>query len=199
MKVIGIRGNYQAGEGRAAENHACQSVYLIGDSSLLFNRRPFFVPDFAESFVASPTVVARVSRLGKDIARKFAPRYYDALTVGMTVKAVGMRGDFADGGPGALAETFDNSAILGDFIPVEQVDMPARYEVQVDGATAGVYSTSNLVAGIDQLVESLSRYYTLKTGDLLYASTPEPCLTMRINSVLTATLNGTEVLHMRVK
>ena len=88
MKIIGILGNY----GHSGGNVALPEVYLMGDSSLLKDGKPFFVPDFATRFVAYPTVVARVCRLGKNIARKFASRYYDCFTVGLAVEAEGVGG-----------------------------------------------------------------------------------------------------------
>ena len=88
MKIIGILGNYGTGD-----NEPMPEVCLMADSSLLKDGKPFFVPDFAPRFVAYPTVVAHVCRLGKNIARKFAPRYYDQLTVGLAVEAEGVAGE----------------------------------------------------------------------------------------------------------
>ena len=72
MKVIGFTGNY------GVEGKTLQS-YLMADSSILYTGRPFFVPDFAQEFVATPTIVVRMNRLGKCVAPKFAHRYWDAL------------------------------------------------------------------------------------------------------------------------
>ena len=196
MKVIGIRGN-RVDEG--ANGEAEPTPYIIADSSLLYNRRPFFLPDFAESFVCRPTIVARVCRLGKNIAQRFAGRYYDALTVGITVKALGIKGDFDNGDTGAVAESFDNAAIVGDFIPKEQTGPEAEWELSVDGVTVAGGSAAQLAIGFDGLIERVSRYFTLKTGDMIFASTPRPCHTMKINTLITATLANRPALRFRVK
>ena len=118
MKVIGISGNY----GRQEENLK-PTVYLMSDSSLLKDGKPFFIPDFATSFEFSPSLVLHVNRLGKNISRKFAHRYYDEVTVGLAVKACGMKDVFDGEDAGALALAFDGAAILGNFVKKEFVDI----------------------------------------------------------------------------
>lgn len=200
MKVIGIKDNYILSE---SDNDSKQginpTVFLMSDSSLLKDGKPFFLPDFADSFVCSPSIVFRVNRLGKNIAKKFSPRYYDAVTIGVAVKACGIKGEFACGDAGSLADAFDGAAILGDFIPINEVDKPFDFDFLADGESVMKGDSSKLSADIDSLIEYLSRYFTLKIGDIIFACNPQPCHTLKIDSVLSATLNGNEVLHFKVK
>ncbi len=190
MKIIGILGNY----GHSGGNVALPEVYLMGDSSLLKDGKPFFVPDFATRFVAYPTVVARVCRLGKNIARKFASRYYDCFTVGLAVEAEGVGG--------ALSRAFDGAAILGDFVEWGEL-APAvdglAYDIAVDGQVCFSGNTAALQHGIDDLIEYVSRYMTLKIGDYIYVSRPPEGIPLSIDTRLSATLAGREVLKMKVK
>lgn len=198
MKVIGIRNNYRA-EGDAECEQSNPTVFLMSDSSLLKDGKPFFIPDFAERFVCAPSVVVRVCRLGKNIARRFANRYYDAVTIGLAVTAEGMKGAFENDDAGALAEAFDGAAILGDFVEIGDVKMPLEFDFTVDGKQVMKGSSSQLIADVDQLIEYISRYFTLKIGDIIFTCTPPPCHEMKIDTVLSATLNGNEVLHFKVK
>lgn len=199
MKIIGIRGNYKADARRGEEGIVKPEVYLMPDSALLFNRRPLFVPDFAEQFTWSSTVVARINRLGKNVSRKFAHRYYDALTVGLAVRAEGMTD--------VLAETWDGAAVLGEWIPMGNVELPARWEVYADGVLASSGSTDGLIVGIDELIEYVSRHFTLKTGDLLYCCSPEPRQRLKPETLIEAWIvnaqessrSGSPLLHTRVK
>lgn len=189
MKIISVLGNYG---GDASD--AMPEVYLMGDSSLLKDGKPFFVPDFATRFVAYPTVVARVCRLGKNIARKFASRYYDNFTVGLAVEAEGIEG--------ALGRAFDGAAILGDFVETGELPMAdggMAYDVAVDGKVCFSGNTAMLQHGIDELVEYVSRYMTLKIGDYIYVSRPSEGISLDIDTRLTATLAGHEVVKMKVK
>ncbi len=200
MKVIGIKDNYILSEsGNNSKQSINPTVFLMSDSSLLKDGKPFFLPDFADSFVCSPSIVFRVNRLGKNIAKKFSPRYYDAVTIGVAVKACGIKGEFACGDAGSLADAFDGAAILGDFIPINEVDKPFDFDFLADGESVMKGDSSKLSADIDSLIEYLSRYFTLKIGDIIFACNPQPCHTLKIDSVLSATLNGNEVLHFKVK
>ncbi len=200
MKVIGIKNNYNiSSEPEPPVLAKNPTVFLMSDSALLKDGKPFFLPDFAESFKCSPSIVFRVNRLGKNIAKKFAGRYYDAVTIGIAVKACGMKEQFADDDAGSLADAFDGAAILGDFVPIAEIGNSADFDFMVDGVSVMKGSSSQLMTDIDTLIEYISRYFTLKIGDIIFACDPEPCHTMKIDTVLSATLNGNEVLHFKVK
>ena len=175
-------------------------IYLMCDSSLLKDGKPFFVPDFADSFVAYPTIVVQICRLGKNIARRFAHRYYDKMTVGLSVEAVGMNDRFAVG-CGALNRAFDGAAILGDMVDVAAAgEMTAvEYAVAEGGRECFAGSTAMLQHGIDELIEHVSRYMTLKIGDYIFVSRPQEGVPLRIGMQIAATIAGQEVLRVKVK
>ena len=198
MKIIGIEGNYGTG---SQQEDGLPSIYLMCDSSLLKDGKPFFVPDFADSFVAYPTIVVQICRLGKNIARRFAHRYYDKMTVGLSVEAVGMNDRFAGGGCGALNRAFDGAAILGDMVDVAAAgEMTAvEYAVTEGGRECYAGSTAMLQHGIDELIGHVSRYMTLKIGDYIFVSRPQEGVPLRIGMQIAATIAGQEVLRVKVK
>lgn len=198
MKVIGIRNNY-ADTSVGQSDQGNPTVFLMSDSSLLKDGKPFFIPDFAENFQCSPSIVFRVNRLGKNIAKKFANRYYDAVTIGVAVKACGMKGQFADEDAGALAYAFDGAAILGEFVPVEQVKMPLDFDFLVDGKSIMKGNSDKITMDVDSVIEYISRYFTLKIGDIIFVCNPHPCHSLKIDTVISATMNGEQVLHFKVK
>lgn len=174
-------------------------IYLMCDSSLLKDGKPFFVPDFAESFVAYPTIVVQVCRLGKNIARRFAHRYYDRVTVGLSVEAAGMKEQFAAGGCGALCRAFDGAAILGEMVDVAAAGDRLEYAVTEGGRECFAGSAAMLQHGIDELIEHVSRYMTLKIGDYIFVNRPQAGVPLHIGMQLAATLAGQEVLRVKVK
>ncbi len=193
MKVIGICGNYGN-----EQTEVMPEVYLMSDSSLLKDNKPFFIPDFAEQFCFSHTLVVHICRLGKNIARKFAHRYYDKLTVGLMVEAMNMM-DGCCQVPGALRYAFDGAAIIGDFIDVAELPADINYEVNVNGIAGLSGSTAMLQHGIDELIEYVSRYMTLKIGDYIFVSQSPERVPLKINNNITAALDGKEVLRMKIK
>ena len=121
MKVIGFTGNF-GDEGCAPQ------AFLMADSSILYTGRPFFIPDFAQRFVAAPTIIVRMGRLGKCVAPKFAHRYWDAFTAGFTVRAV----ESDDARLVGLDWAFDGAAIVGDWIAADQCDDVLHVPVKVE-------------------------------------------------------------------
>ena len=195
MKVIGISGNYGNHEGNFKP-----TVYLMSDSSLLKDGKPFFIPDFAESFEFSPSLVLHVNRLGKNISRKFAHRYYDEVTVGLAVKAKGMKDAFDGGDAGALAVAFDGAAILGNFVkkePFQEGD--GKFSVAIDGDICFTGNVNMLQMDFDEIIEYVSKYFTLKIGDYIYACTTGEHVKMDMNTVITAKCGNEEVLRFKVK
>ena len=58
-------------------------IFAKPDSALLKDGKPFFIPDFTKQCDYETELVIRICRLGKNIAPRFAYRYYDAVTVGI--------------------------------------------------------------------------------------------------------------------
>lgn len=196
MKVIGIKGNYKC------ENASQPQVYLMADSSLLKDGKPLFLPDFAEEFIAHPAFVVRINRLGKNIAKRFASRYYDAVTVGLCVEARGFKSTAKIAGCDSAVNAFDSAAVLGDFISVEEIgDLNnTAFSVSFGNNEQILLNTADLLMDIDSLIEELSKYYTFKIGDILYTGYSENVgFKLAINDVIGGQINETEALHFKVK
>lgn len=194
MKVIGIKGNYNPKE--QAE------IYLMADSSLLKDGKPLFLPDFAESFAAYPALVVRINRLGKNIAKRFAHRYYDAVTIGLCVEAKGFKATtFANNG--SIINAFDGAAVTGDFQPIESIslkDENTPFCIAVNGKTISEQSIGSLTMDVDSLIEELSKYFTFKIGDILFTGyNSESGFQLNINDSITGKLGENEILNFKVK
>lgn len=194
MKVIGIKGNYNTSEQA--------QVYLMADSSLLKDGKPLFLPDFAKKFIAHPALVVRINRLGKNIAKRFAPRYYDAVTVGLCVEAHGFSSQAKIADSASAINAFDGAAILGDFALIENLDLSKNNIITIKTAngTNIELNTAEMVLDIDSLIEELSKYYTFKIGDILYTGfKPESGFELSINDTIIGKLGENELLHFKVK
>ncbi len=196
MKVIGIKGNYKS------ENQTASQVYLMADSSLLKDGKPLFLPDFAEEFVARPALVVRINRLGKNIAKRFASRYYDAVTVGLCIEARGFKHENGIEGIGSVVNAFDSAAVLGDFVEIENItdinNIP--FSINVNGNTNIELNSQELDKNIDELIEELSKYFTFKIGDILYTGYRDDLsFKLNINDVISGQLGEYTPLHFKVK
>ncbi|MGN1245104.1 MAG: fumarylacetoacetate hydrolase family protein [Muribaculaceae bacterium] len=197
MKVIILKHNIKP-LSQTRPNEPRPEVVMMTDSSLLKDGKPFFVPDFADKFMAHPYLVLRIGRLGKNIARQFAWRYLDGITLGFAVEAQGLHEQFADGGPGAVANAFDGAAILGDFMRPEKV-LTDPFVVTINGKLCLQCPRVLIILSIESMIEYVSRYFTLKIGDLIYVCGVGPSIQLNMESTVTAAVNGNEVMHFKVK
>ena len=190
MKVIGFTGNY----GTGGNNTDC---YLMSDSSVLYSGRPFFIHDFADRFVAAPSIVVRTGRLGKCIASKFAHRYWDSFTAGFNVQAC--NGD--DVRLGALNRAFDGAAIVGDWVDVSSVEDPlhAMVETMVDDEVISRCCLADMVMPLADMIAAVSTRCSIKMGDMLFTGDCAEQIVLTPGMRLTARIADRQVLDVKVR
>jgi 2-keto-4-pentenoate hydratase/2-oxohepta-3-ene-1,7-dioic acid hydratase in catechol pathway len=177
MKIIAVGMNY------AAHNKELQNalelpepvVFMKAESSLLKNGKPFFIPDFSAEIHYETEIVIKINRLGKNIAERFARRYYNEATVGIDFTARDMQRRLREKGlPWELSKAFDNSAVVGTFVPLEEGEIrQLPFRLEINGKVAQMGNTADMIFPVDRIVAYVSRFFTLKTGDLIYTGTPE--------------------------
>ncbi|MGD9978505.1 MAG: fumarylacetoacetate hydrolase family protein [Bacteroidales bacterium] len=176
MKIICIGRNYpdHALEMQAA-TPSCPVFFIKPDTCLLRNNNPFFYPDFTHDLHYELEVVLRINRLGKSINRRFAHRYYDAVTLGVDFTARDLQQVCKQQGlPWEIAKAFDYSAPIGDFIDKGDFDdlSNINFHLEKNGETVQQGNTRDMMFSYDELIEHVSRYVTFRTGDLIFTGTP---------------------------
>lgn len=159
------------------------------DSTLILPGRPFFLPEDGEKRVARARMAVRISRLGKNISKKFAPRYYDGVTVGLRLTPPGEIPEEMKG----VVSGMDSSTVVGEWL--EPSSVRDAIEVKVGAECACV---ENVLPDIDVAIHEISRYMTLKMGDVLLL--PEIMATPELapSSRLSASLGTVEVLDLKI-
>lgn len=205
MKIIAIGMNYQL---HCHELHAGEAlpqepvIFMKPDSALLKDGKPFFIPDFSEQVDYETELVVRINRLGKNIAERFAHRYYDAVTVGIDFTARDLQRKYsAEGKPWELCKGFDNSAAIGDWIPVERFKdiQQLNFHLNIDGKTVQRGYAGDMLFKIDQIIAYVSRFCTLKIGDLLFTGTPVGVGPVQVNNHLEGYLEDEKVLDFYIR
>ena len=177
-------------------------IFTKADSALLKDKKPFFIPDFMGRIDYEAEVAVRISRLGKTIPERFAHRYYDAVTVGIDFTARELQQKLrANGEPWDLCKGFDGSAALGEWVSVDKFrDVQAlHFHLDINGNTVQQGVTSDMLFTIDQIIAYISRFFTLKTGDILYTGTPAGIGPVHINDHLEGYLEERKVLDFYCK
>ncbi len=177
-------------------------VFLKADSSLLKDKKPFFLPDELGRVDYETELVVRISRLGKSIPQRFAHRYYDAVTCGIDFTARDLQRKCKEKGlPWTLCKGFDGAAAIGEWVPVEKFrDIQAiHFHLDINGKTVQEGCTSDMLYGVDELIAYISRWFTLKTGDILFTGTPVGVGPVHINDHLEGWLEERKVMEFNVK
>lgn len=205
MKIFAVGLNYPQHNKELNETLYKGEVPVIftkADSSLLKDGKPFFVPDDMGRIDYETEIVARICRLGKAIPARFAHRYYDAVTVGIDFTARELQAELRKKGlPWEMCKGFDGAAAIGEWVSVEKFrDVQAlQFHLDINGKTVQEGRTSDMLFKIDEIIEYISKYFTLKTGDIIYTGTPVGVGPVNIDDHLTGYIEDRKVLEFNIK
>jgi 2-keto-4-pentenoate hydratase/2-oxohepta-3-ene-1,7-dioic acid hydratase in catechol pathway len=203
MKIICIGLNYRQHAAEMGwELPSEPVVFLKPDSALLKKNKPFFIPDFSENIQYEVEIVVKITKLGKGIEARFAHRYYDEITLGIDITARDIQSKNAKAGmPWELSKCFDGAAPVGEFIPVSSVQnvLDLDFRLDINGKTVQKSNSSDMIFNINQIIEYVSRYFTLKTGDLIFTGTPSGVGRLHRNDNLVAYLGEKPLLDFMIK
>lgn len=178
------------------------TIFMKSDSSLLKDGKPFFIPDFSSEIHYETELVVKIDRLGKNIAERFAHRYYSEVTVGIDFTARDLQRRLREQGlPWEISKAFDNSAVIGTFIPLEKVGNVNQlsFHLDMNGKTVQQGNTADMLFSVDQIIAYVSRFFTLKIGDLIYTGTPVGVGPVSIGDHLEGYLGERKLLDFHVR
>jgi acylpyruvate hydrolase len=203
MKIICVGRNYAA---HAKElNNAVEEepvIFLKPDTALLNNNQDFYLPDFSNDIHYEAEVVVKINKPGKHIDEKFANRYYDSISVGVDFTARDLQSMLkAKGLPWERAKAFDGSAVIGSFLPLAEVGNIADldFSMNLNGQKVQSANTSEMVFSVDKVIAFVSRFITLKTGDLIYTGTPQGVGKVNVGDHLVGFLGNKELFNLKIK
>lgn len=205
MKIFAVGMNYAGHNKTPNETLSGKEMPVIftkADSALLKDGKPFFIPDDLGTIEYETELVVRICRLGKTIPERFAHRYYDAVTVGIDFTARELQQKLREQGmPWELCKGFDGAATLGKWIPKDKfLDIQRlRFRLAVNGRTVQEGCTADMLYKVDEIISHVSRYFTLKTGDILYTGCPSGCGPVHINDHLEGYVEDRKVLEFNCK
>lgn len=204
MKIIAVGMNYALHNkelGNTLENKE-PVIFMKPDSAILKDGKPFYVPDFSQEIHYETELVVRICRLGKNIAAKFAHRYYDAATVGIDFTARDLQREFRETGkPWELSKGFDNSAALGKFVSVNTFNdiQQLNFRLTIDEEEVQHGFTGDMLFKVDDIIAYVSRFVTLKIGDLLFTGTPAGVGPVKVGQHLEGYLEEEKLLDFYIR
>ncbi|MCF8331037.1 MAG: fumarylacetoacetate hydrolase family protein [Bacteroidales bacterium] len=202
MKIICIGRNYTDHAKEMKKPVPREPLFFLKpDSALLRQNRPFFYPEFSNEIHYELELVIRINKVGKYIASKYAHTYYNEIALGIDFTARDIQRECkAKGLPWEKAKAFDWSAAISRFVSLNSHERNSlNFHLMHNGNIVQQAQSSDMIFSFDELISYVSRYLTLKTGDLIYTGTPSGVGPVQIGDQLEGFLNNEKLLRCAIK
>lgn len=203
MKILCIGRNYA--EHIAELNNERPSepvVFMKPDTALLRENEAFYHPDFSNDIHHEVEIVLKINKMGKNIEAKFAHKYYEEIGIGIDFTARDVQSKLKEKGlPWEKAKAFNDSAPISGFVSKSEfADLKnLNFHLDINGETRQKGNTSMMLWDFNEIIAEISKYFTLKTGDLIFTGTPAGVGKVNIGDKLTAFIEGKEMLSFDIK
>lgn len=177
-------------------------LFLKPDSAILKNDGIFYIPAFSDNIHHEIEILVRIDKVGKNIEQRFAHRYYSKIGLGIDFTARDLQTKLKNSGlPWSKAKCFDGSAPIGDFMPVEDIRDVNNidFRLEKNGELVQSGNTSDMLFKIDELIAHISKYFTLKIGDIIFTGTPSGVGPVKPDDTLIGYIGNKQLLKIGVK
>jgi 2-keto-4-pentenoate hydratase/2-oxohepta-3-ene-1,7-dioic acid hydratase in catechol pathway len=203
MKILCIGRNYADHISELNNERPSEPViFLKPDTAILKDNEPFYHPDFSNDIHHEVEIVLKINKVGKNIEAKFAHKYYDEIGIGIDFTARDVQSKLKEKGlPWEKAKAFDGSAPISGFVPKSQFATlkNLNFHLQVNKEIRQKGNTEMMLWSFDEIIAEISKYFTLKTGDLIFTGTPAGVGKVAIGDRLKAYIEEEEMLNFEVK
>ena len=203
MKILCIGRNYADHISELKNERPLEPViFLKPDTAILKDNEPFYHPDFSNDIHHEVEIVLKINKVGKNIEAKFAHKYYDEIGVGIDFTARDLQSKLKEKGlPWEKAKAFNGSAPISGFIPKTQfADLQnLNFHLEVNGEVRQKGNTHLMLWNFDEIIAEISKYFTLKTGDLVFTGTPAGVGKIVVRDKLTAFIESEEMMNFEIK
>ena len=203
MKIICVGRNYVE-HIKELNNEAPKDpvLFLKPDTAILLKKQPFFIPEFSNEVHHEVEILVKINRIGKHIDRIFAHKYYDEIGLGIDFTARDLQSILKEKGlPWEKAKAFDGAAVIGNFLSksdFKDIDN-INFRLEKNGKVQQTGNTSLMLWKIDTLIEYISKYFTLKIGDIIFTGTPSGVAKVNSNDILKGFIEEKELFSIKVK
>jgi 2-keto-4-pentenoate hydratase/2-oxohepta-3-ene-1,7-dioic acid hydratase in catechol pathway len=178
-------------------------IFTKPDTAILRNQAPFYYPEFSRDVHYEVELVLRICKDGKNIQEKFAAKYYDQIGIGIDFTARDLQQKAKEKGlPWDIAKGFNGSAPVSDkFIPTAEFKnlKEINFSLKINGGIRQQGNTSLMIFSFDYIISYLSRFFTLRTGDLIFTGTPKGVGPVQVGDTLSAFIENEKLLEFEVK
>ena len=203
MKLICIGRNYTEHIKELNNEKPTDPVIFIKpDTAILLKKQPFFIPDFSDDVHHEVEILVKINKVGKHISKKFAHKYYDQVGLGIDFTARDVQSQLkAKGLPWEKAKSFDGAAVIGNWLPKSEFDdvNNINFSLKKNESCVQKGNTRHMLYKIDEIIEYVSKYFTLKIGDVIFTGTPSGVSRVQPNDVLEGYIDENKLFSIKVK
>ena len=203
MKLICIGRNYTEHIKELQNERPIDPVvFLKADSSILAKKQPFFIPDFSNDIHYEVEILVRINKVGKHIDKQFAHKYYNEIGLGIDFTARDLQSYLKSKGlPWEKAKSFDGSAVIGNWMPKNDIKdiNDINFSLERNGHVVQQGNSSYMLWKIDEIIEYVSKYFTLKIGDIIFTGTPAGVGKVEPEDILSGFIEGKQMLSVIIK
>ena len=203
MKLICIGRNYTKHiEELENEKPSDPVIFLKPDTSILLKKQPFFIPEFSDEVHHDVEVLVKIKKVGKYIDKKFAHKYYDEIGLGIDFTARDLQSKLKSKGlPWEKAKAFDGAAVIGKWLPkIQFADIDnINFSLKKNEEQVQTGNTRLMLWKINELIEYVSKYFTLKIGDIIFTGTPAGVGKVFANDQLKGYIEDQEIFSIKIK
>ena len=199
MKIICIGRNYLEHAKELNNPVPTKPMFFVKPDTALLRTRMFYIPPFSNNIHYELELVVKIKKVGKSISKKFAHKYYDEISLGLDLTARDLQEECKEKGmPWEIAKGFDSSAPIGKWYQKKDLKSLDFYLLK-NGEKVQEGNPSQMVFDIDRIIEYISKFMTLKKGDLIFTGTPSGVGKMQVDDLFEAYLDGKKTIDLRVK
>lgn len=202
MKIICIARNYRE-HVKELNNEIPEDpvFFLKPDTALLQKERDFYIPEFSSHVHYEAEVVLKISKSGKYIQKEFALNYFQEVSLGIDFTARDLQAQLKEKGhPWEISKGFDGSAVVGGFFNKNDFDLnKLQFSLEKNKTIVQKGNTEDMIFDFATIISDVSRYFTLKTGDLIFTGTPAGVGRIDENDVLTGFLEDEKIFEVKIK
>ena len=199
MKIICIGRNYVEHAKELNNPVPTKPIFFVKPDTALLRTHIFYIPPFSNNIHYELELVVKIKKVGKSISKRFAHKYYDEISLGLDLTARDLQEECKEKGmPWEIAKGFDSSAPIGKWYQKKDLKSLDFYLLK-NGEKVQEGNPSQMVFDIDRIIEYVSKFMTLKKGDLIFTGTPSGVGKMETNDVFEAYLDGKKTIDLRVK
>ncbi len=202
MKIICIGRNYSDHvKEMGSELPKAPLFFMKPDTALLLKNRPFFIPDFSNEIHHEVEIVVRICKMGKHIQSKFAHKYYNEIGLGVDFTARDIQKQcIINGNPWEIAKSFDHSAVVSEFTPLNNQDIQnINFSLKINNQIVQQGNTRNMIFEVNDIIAHISKFVTLRIGDLIFTGTPSGVGKVTIGDKLEGFINENKMFDFEIK